>query len=122
VTSPLSAPLGEAPTGDTIVDYLISVKLFFLRSVKFFAKVLPMAQTTTKDGLLTTEQAAKLAGMSRQALQGHIDAGRIEPFVMVGRLRLFSRESISKWLQDRNKNGITKRGPQAKKNGHRGKK
>lgn len=78
-----------------------------------------MATTTTKDGLLTTEQAARLAGMSRQALQGHIDAGRITPAVQVGRLRLFSRESISKWLQDRKKNGITKRGPQAKKNGNR---
>ena len=75
-----------------------------------------MAQTTTKEGLLTTEQVAEMAGMSRQALQGHVDAGRIKPFVMAGRLRLYSREAISKWIQDRKKNGITKRGPRAKKN------
>lgn len=82
--------------------------------------------TTIKDGLLTTEQAAQLAGMSRQALQGHIDAGRIRPAVQAGRLRLFSRETISNWLRDREEKGVAKRGPQpaslrftkrAKKNG-----
>jgi excisionase family DNA binding protein len=76
-----------------------------------------MATATTKAGLLTTEQAAQMAGMSRQALQGHIDAGRIAPEVQIGRLRLFSRELIAGWLRDRKKNGVTKRGPQAKKAG-----
>jgi predicted DNA-binding transcriptional regulator AlpA len=77
-----------------------------------------MALTTTQDGLLTVAEVAKIADMSRQAVEGHIATGRIAPAVIAGRLRLFSRASVALWIQERKRQGVTKRGPQAKKNGH----
>lgn len=73
-----------------------------------------MAKTPAIDGLLNTTQAAELAGMSRQALEGHIFAGRIQPTAIVGKVRLFSRLTIQGWLKERQKQGINKRGPQPK--------
>lgn len=69
-------------------------------------------KNSTNEGLLTSEQAAVMAGMSRQALLGHVAAGRLKPVVVLGRRNLFSRESVRQWLRSRKKDGITKRGPQ----------
>lgn len=78
-----------------------------------------MAQITTKDGLLTVGEVAEIAGMTRQAIEGHIGAGRIAPAVTAGRVRLFSRAVVAQWIKDRKRQGVTKRGPRVKKNGNR---
>lgn len=78
-----------------------------------------MTKPTISDGLLTSEQAAQLADMSRQALQGHISAGRIKPCAILGGRNLFARRDIQAWLQRRKKTGAKKRGPKASKNGNK---
>ena len=62
-------------------------------------------------GLLNYERAARLLGVSRGTLENWVSSGLYGvPFIKVGRLVRFRRDSLERWLESRERGGTASAG------------
>ena len=85
------------------------------------------AQKPSPEDVLTAQQAADLAGMSRSSFLAHVgqrdkveraqpeDPPRIFSDVKVGTRQCFRRSTVQAWIAERERLGIKKRGPKSQR-------
>jgi len=87
------------------------------------------AQKPSPDDVLTAQQAADLAGMSRSSFLSHVgekpddvkaessrvESPRIFSDVKVGTRECFRRSTVQTWIRERERLGVKKRGPKSQR-------